>query len=200
MGKRYKHNDLFRPDPSRSHLNACVGMNGGPADFRTYADAYLRAGLMLIKSCETHDQPVDLMIYPIAYNLRHGIELYLKHFCRTLPKLWEQEETARASHRLPDNWETVKRYASRDGDFSLGIGAIERVEGIIKDVVQIDPSGEIFRFPYSRTEDLHLEEQSLINVLVLKSAIEELLDMFVRWDYLYDDRMEYISEYRRSQV
>ena len=197
--RRYKHNDLFRPDPSRSHLNACVGFNGGPADFRTYADAYLRAGITLIKSCERHEQPVDLMIYPIAYNLRHGIELYLKHFCRTLPRLWESEEHAKPSHRLLDNWAIVKKYVSRDSYFSLGFDAVDLVERIIKDVVEIDPSGEIFRFPYSRKHDLHLTEQSLINVLVLESAIGELLDVFVRWDHIYDDRMEYINEYRQSQ-
>lgn len=198
--RRYKHNDLFRPDPSRSHLNACVGLNGGPADFRTYADAYLRAGITLIKSCERHEQPVDLMIYPIAYNLRHGIELYLKHFCRTLPTLWESQEHAKPSHKLLDNWAIVKEYVSRDSYFSLGSDAIDLVERIIKDVVEIDPSGEIFRFPYSKKHDLHLAEQSLINVLVLESAIGELLDVFVRWDHIYDDRMEYINEYRRSQV
>lgn len=198
--RRYKHNDLFRPDPGRSHLNACVGLNGGPADFRTYADAYLRAGITLIKSCERHEQPVDLMIYPIAYNLRHGIELYLKHFCRTLPRLWESEEHAMASHKLLDNWATVKEYVSRDSYFSLGFDAVDLVERIIKDVVEIDPSGEIFRFPYSKKHDLHLADQSLINVLVLENAIGELLDVFVRWGHIYEDRMEYISEYRGSQV
>jgi hypothetical protein len=143
---------------------------------------------------------VDLMIYPIAYNLRHGIELYLKHFCRTLPTLWESQEHAKPSHKLLDNWAIVKEYVSRDSYFSLGSDAIDLVERIIKDVVEIDPSGEIFRFPYSKKHDLHLAEQSLINVLVLESAIGELLDVFVRWDHIYDDRMEYINEYRRSQV
>ena len=198
--KRYKHNDLFRPDPSRSHLNACVGFNGGPADFRTYADAYLRAGLTIIDSCERHEQPVDLMIYPIAYNLRHGIELYLKHFCSTLPLLWDSKESTKLNHKLLDDWAVVKGYVSRDDYFSLGIGAIELVERIIKDVAEIDPSGEIFRFPYSKKRDFHLKDQALINVLVLKSAIGELLDVFVRWDHEYGYRMDYIREYQASQV
>lgn len=189
--KLYQPNDLFRGDPANSHFNACVGYNGGPYDERTYADGYIRSGLALIGAAERHEQPVDILIYPIAYCFRHGIELYLKHFCKKLPRLWAETTAPAATHHLLDNWATVQGYLRQEPSFDRDNTAISQVDKIIRDFVQIDPSGEIFRFPVSRKGDYHLEDVSLINVLVLKKAMTELGDLLSFWDNKADDIREY---------
>lgn len=194
--KPYQHNDLFRGDPASSHLNACVGYNGGPYDDRTYADGYMRSGFALIGAAERNEQPVDILVYPIAYCFRHGIELYLKHFCKTLPRLWSETAIPAATHRLLDNWATAQGYLRRDPSFDPDNAAISQVDKIIRDFVQIDPSGEIFRFPVSRKGGYHLENVSLINVLVLKSAMTELGDLLSFWDYKAEEIREYQLEHR----
>jgi hypothetical protein len=191
----YFHNDLFRGDPDRWHLNACVGHNGGPYDYRTYGDGYLRAAIAIIPSIESRNNPVDVMIYPIAYCFRHAIELYLKHFSETLPRLWGEVGMAKPTHKLLDNWSAVKSYLVRDSEFQRGNGSVEQFEKILKDLVQIDPSGEIFRFPVSRQGMLHLEDTSVINVLILRSAMLEAHDILETWARTADAMYEYKVDY-----
>ena len=47
MIKPYSYNSLFRPGPNSS-LNACVGANGGPYDFGSYAEGFLKLGFRLL--------------------------------------------------------------------------------------------------------------------------------------------------------
>ena len=179
--KPYQQNDLFRGDLANSYLNACVGFNGGPYDDRTSADGYMRSGLVLIAAAEQYEEPVDILVYPIAYCFRHAIELYLKHFCKILPKLWSEKHMTAQTHVLLDNWATVQAYLRRDPLFDPDNSAIAQTEKIIRDFVQIDPSGEIFRFPVGRKGNYHLEQTSLINVGVLKAAMIELSDLLSTW-------------------
>ena len=190
----YCHNDLFRGDPDRWHMNACVGHNGGPYDYESYGDGYLRAAIAMIPSIESHKNPVDIMVYPIAYCFRHAIELYLKHFSETLPRLWGETGEAKPTHKLLDNWEIVKAYLLRDREFSHGNNSVEQFENILKDLVQIDPSGEIFRFPVSRQGRLHLEDTSVINVLILRSAMLETHEILENWERISSALYEYKAD------
>lgn len=198
--KPYQHNDLFRGDIGSFHLNACVGDNGGPYDYRDYADGYMRAGLSLISAAERHEGPVDILVYPIAYCFRHAIELYLKHFCETLPKLWSEQASPVQTHKLVDNWSIVKEFIGRERLFDQNNIAVSQVDKIISDFVQIDPTAEIFRFPVGRKGDRHLQNLSVINLLVLRSAMSELNDIFTSWDYMSDALAEYKSDNGSLQV
>src|SRR5260370_40503806 len=83
------HNSLFRSGPN-FRLNACVGRNGGRAGFDRYARGYFEAGARLVKSLQDNPFGVDLLIYPLVMNYRHGIEAALKHIAKVLPSHCDQ--------------------------------------------------------------------------------------------------------------
>lgn len=163
-------------------MNACVGHNGGPYDYHAYGDGYLRAAIAIVPSIEIRQDPVDLLIYPIAFCFRHAIELYLKHFCELLPRIWDEQQTPKLTHKLVDNWKVVKSYLERGDDFIRGKNSIRQFEKILTDFVQIDPTGETFRFPVNRNGGVHLEDSAVINVLVLRDAMLEAHDILETWD------------------
>lgn len=193
--KPYKENALFCGDPDYHHMNACVGRNGGPYRYDSYADGYLRAAIAIVSSAESYQNPVDIMVYPIAYCFRHSIELYLKHFCKFLPRLYGETDSPVLTHKLLDNWGTVKEYFLRDPKLTNGQASIDQFEAILKDFIEVDPSGEIFRFPENRSGEPHLMEYSLINVLVLKSAMLEAHNILESWSRMARATYDYKTDY-----
>ena len=77
--RKFLENPLFKPDYD-SAMNAAVGDNGGPYDFGTYGQGFFEAGFASIEAARRYTAPVDVLIYPIVYSFRHGIELYTKYF------------------------------------------------------------------------------------------------------------------------
>src|SRR5689334_20004211 len=100
-------NSLFRSGPD-SHLNACVGRNGGPADLARYATGYFDAGARLIRSLEDDHSWVDCLVYPIVMLYRHAIEVALKCLAKKIPPLFDDHAELRMTHKLIDNWAIVR--------------------------------------------------------------------------------------------
>src|SRR2546423_1882738 len=106
---RYKHNSLFGPG-SDWELNACVGKNGGPADFQRLAWGYFDAGNRLVKSLKKDSTGIDGVIYPVVNIFRQGIELYIKHLCRDLPFLCGKQADIKLTHKMLDNWRIARAF------------------------------------------------------------------------------------------
>jgi len=157
-----KHNSLFCPGPD-IRLNACVGKNGGPAGFDRYASGYFEAGARLVASLKADSTSVDCLIYPLVMTYRHGIEIALKHLTRVLPPLCNQDAASKLTHKLIDNWKTVRRLLIK---LEEGDEVLDRVESLLMDFVEIDPRGESFRYPESTEGSLLLQDTSIINVEV----------------------------------
>lgn len=189
----YQLNDLFRPGP-HYQLNACVGPNGGPYDAWDYAKGYFRAGKVLVDDQISRTAGVDLAVYPIAYLFRHSIELALKYLAETLPPLWDEVRTVRSTHYLSDNWAIVREFLSRRKEFDQDGQAVTMVERILKDFLEFDPSGEVFRFPASKAGELHLQDARIINLEVLGAAMGEVYDVFEQWvctaDAMYETQLD----------
>ena len=165
-------------------MNACVGLNGGPYNFSSYADGYFEATERLIQSVREDRCWVDCLIYPIVFNFRHGVELSIKNLNLILPKLWGEKAPTKWTHRLTDNWESVCAYLLRDpGCFDPDGKLIAFVEELVTEFVAIDPTGEVFRFPRAKSGSWFLHDYSVINVEVLDVALQQTKDVFNWWDF-----------------
>ncbi len=165
-----KHNSLFCPGPD-IRLNACVGKNGGPAGFDRYASGYFEAGARLVASLKADPMSVDCLIYPLVMTYRHGIEIELKHLVRVLPSLCGKEAAPKQTHKLIDNWKTVRQLLI---ELEEGDEVLDRVESLLKDFVEIDPRGESFRYPESTRGSMLLQDTSIINVEVFEDGMASI--------------------------
>jgi hypothetical protein len=189
-----KQNGLFRSGPN-IRLNACVGRNGGPADFYRYAFGYFEAGERLAKSLQEDSALVDCVIYPLVQVYRHGIETVLKHLGKELAFLLDETEEIKLTHKLLDNWKVVRPYLRK-----LGVEAkmLNRVARKLKALVEFDPNGETFRYPEARDGTLHLQDTSLINVEVFGKEMNWLAGFFkdccFATEDLFDKKVEAMQE------
>jgi len=171
---RGKHNSLFSPGPN-GWLNACVGKNGGYAGFDRLAQGYFKAGAVLVERFRWDRCGLDLLIHPLVQTYRQGIENMLKYLALLLTRLQGSNDKLAYTHRLLDNWQTVRKYLT---DLDVEKYELDRVEHILSDVVEIDATGETFRYPRSRDGKRHLEDTTHINVEVFADGMIALTTFF----------------------
>ncbi|MBI5573653.1 MAG: hypothetical protein HY919_03765 [Elusimicrobia bacterium] len=188
-GRPYKQNDLFTGGEDIS-LNACVGKNGGPYNLDAYARGYFKGAICIVDSIIKDSSYVDLLIYPVVFNYRHGVELYLKHLSEVLPKFLNEKSIVRPTHILIDNWDIVRNLLKKIPVFDPDKSLISVVDKILKDLIDIDPNGEAFRFPHARSGNKFLQNTSLINVMVLANTMNTVFDAFSHWDYVAQELMD----------
>jgi len=85
------------------------------------------------------------------------------------------------THTLQDNWSAFERQAlaSKDGVFDPLELSIAK--DIIDDFCNIDPTGQVFRYPEDIKGNQHLIGLGVINVEVLEDGMRVLHDLFENW-------------------
>ncbi|MFW7524987.1 hypothetical protein ACODM8_12700 [Vibrio ostreicida] len=176
------------------YLNACVGNNGRPTQ-RTYATGFLIAAQSLLDERLLEETSPDYMVYPICFNIRHGIELSIKQLISELIELHKMRGEHHSfdyagSHDLGIIWE---KYTS------LVLGFDDRLDGMTIDLsklvnpwAKIDPTGQTFRYAFSNQSIKHLTEYSTIDLgrvgiqlSSLKDAIAKHFDLFTELENEY---------------
>jgi hypothetical protein len=188
--RTFKQNGLFRGDRNRTQYNACVGDNGGPYDLFDYALGYFEATDALLKAV-TKDKEVtlDIIVYPICLNFRHAMELFIKYLISDLSKLAKSHSKFRPTHSLVENWRVAKELIKKT---KLGIDPkeLEWITQVVADIMEVDPKGEIFRYPESIKGDQHLKDWSLINLAIVGEIFAETKEIAERWQGKIEDRIE----------
>ncbi|MGH7872997.1 MAG: hypothetical protein ACREQO_12355 [Candidatus Binatia bacterium] len=179
MGYKYEPNSLFRAG-SRPKLNACVGTNGGPYNFGAYGEGFFEGGFQIINAIKRGEWTIDILIYPAAFSFRHGIELYLKHMVHLFDEI-ANSGAYTTTHSLQDNWSVFDRQAIASKIGSFDPLELSIAKDIIDDFCNIDPTGQVFRYPEDIKGNKHLIGLGVINVEVLEDGMRVLHELFEGW-------------------
>ena len=178
-----KNNDTFIGG-APTWANACVGENGFPG-YWEYAKGFSQAATILIDMVlqgRGLKHSVDMMVYPVCFNMRHSVELRLKDAilgliliekwrCRNL-----QFDFA-GSHDIGNIWAFFVENARSVDDRYEPI--ISRLDKRIADIAEVDATGQTFRYPLDTESQKHLVDVAIINFVVLKerfAGLEAALD------------------------
>lgn len=158
---------------------AAVGDNGDP-NYLEYAKGFSAAANLLLDEiikAKGLKFPADLFVYPICFNMRHSVELRLKHTVVNLQRIasikkTELDTAILGSHDIGKIWDFVihqalkldKRYAT----------FIKELNVYIVDIADVDPTGQTFRYPYNQESVKHLTGVSTINLVLLRERFSEL--------------------------
>lgn len=201
------YNNTFKGVSSSSKYNACVGNNGQP-DMPEYARGFMDAALCLgqIVVTDSIRCRVDEFIYPIAFNVRHSVEVWLKYFLKQLRSIRSEsllksiqdgqteqivsETDMVKTHDINQFWEWFKLNSEqRDVRF---VDINQRLDQYISDLGEIDPTGQTFRYPYNTESQKHLAKTPIINIVNLTTRISQLKKLTKELNYLL---LELIDEY-----
>jgi hypothetical protein len=187
-------NQTFRgSDPTWA--NACVGNNGSPT-YVDYAKGFSAAANLMLDAvieCGGLKHPVDNFIYPICFNMRHSVELRLKGTVVHLKKLATLKGSSinfdlSGSHDIGNIWSFIKSSAAKlDKRYSL---FINKLDGYVQDIADVDATGQIFRYPTDSDSKKHLVDIAVINVRVLKTRfneLEKILDKMNNFNFFVEE-------------
>lgn len=178
--------------------NACVGENGYPQIYE-YASGFASAANLLLDQVISNKGMtlyVDTFIYPICFNMRHAVELFLKSAAVSLGELASvrahlvHKFDLTGSHDLGKIWAYVKENAlGFDQRYRAVIGLLDPY---VVDIASIDSTGQVFRYPFDTDNKKHLTVLSIVNVIVLKKRWSELEKHLRDLAYLSD---QLLTEY-----
>jgi hypothetical protein len=177
--------------------NACVGENGEPGR-HDYAKGFSRAANILIElvlANQGTDPPIDEMIYPICFNMRHSVELRLKQAIEDVlyfakMKKHNLEFSTNESHDLRKMWLFFAEHSKVIDDRYEPIAT--QLHAQIIDIADIDPTGQTFRYPFNKENQKHLVKVAVINVQNLCRSFAELE---VKLDVLHKMSQDFRNEY-----
>lgn len=160
--------------------NACVGENGNPQIFE-YASGFASAANVLLNEVikrRGFDLYVDVFVYPICFNMRHAVELFLKgtvNHLAQLASICSKKIPAfdiAKSHDLGRIWSHVKENAiAADKRYASLINSLEEY---VVDIAKIDSTGQVFRYPFDVDNQKHLTDLAVINLALLKKRFNFL--------------------------
>jgi len=185
----FKQNDLFRPDFDRTDFNACVGDNGGPYDLYDYAHGYFDATRLLLKSVGKSGLTNDLLVYPICLNFRHAVELFVKYLISDLAKLSRSRAKFRTTHSLEANWSTAMNLIKQI-KLDVARDEIKLITKVVADIMEVDPNGNIFRYPESIKGDQHLKDWAIVNLAVVGDVFAAISKVIEDWHFKIEGRIE----------
>lgn len=109
-------------------------------------DGYMRAGALLIETCERDGDRLDRheLVYPILFCYRHGLELAMKWIINQYGRFAGIQQ-AKPKHGLEDLWEDCKQVlleVGADGEEE----ALSAVENIVHEFHKWDEGSFSFRY------------------------------------------------------
>jgi hypothetical protein len=170
-------------------FNACVGDNGGPYDLYDYAHGYFDATRLLLKSVGKSGLLNDLLVYPICLNFRHAVELFIKYVISDLAKLTRSKAKFRAIHSLEANWSTAMNLI-KQSKLDVKHDEVKLITRVVTDIMEVDPNGNIFRYPESIKGDQHLKDWAIVNLAVVNDFFSSVSKIVEDWHFKIEDRIE----------
>lgn len=193
-------------------VTACVGNNGNPS-IEYYADGYFEAVKLIIENicCTLRSRGMvseDTLVYPICFNIRHSIELYLKSIISNIMDIYkhrgENINVRTNMHDLSLLWQVILKCSfinyNKENNKEISRGMvldcktdeyISSIDKYINEWSNIDPTGQTFRYPTDIESNRHLVEVGSIQVLNLfknSKGIHKFLKEFNNHIYMLNEQ------------
>lgn len=178
-------------------FNACVGKNGATQD--SYFDGYEKmVELICSYLLQNHGKYIDSFIYPFFYGIRHVIELKLKlilHLTNLIAFFHYKDIT----HSISDLWNYVE-VNTKKIDCQLA-NPIFLCKKAVNDLIQLDDSGQVFRYRIDSNGILNLKNVSTINLAIVYKEFAPVfknldniicvLRQIITWDIPFQKKLNY---------
>ncbi len=109
-------------------------------------------------------------------------KLYLKHFTILANRLQQSGATMQQGHDILRNWDVLKALFAQINNSYFDSTEIGIVQDILEDIVSVDATGQVFRYPEGNRGEQHLEDIAIINVEILEAGMRIVFELFEKWD------------------
>lgn len=136
-----------------------------------YIEGYRKAGSLVAEQM-LQGFDIDYLIYPMGFLYRHHVELQLKYLIEKCGELLEEGAAPAPTHNLERLWNMlrtkIKEIESDSEEFLL------EIDDGIKKLIQLDGTGQEFRYSKLKNEDRCLDHLQLVDIGKLYESLETL--------------------------
>jgi len=172
--------DIFKPCHGHNY-HACLGSNNLQS-FDAYAKGYFLAAKSLLDKLIDSNESIsehDLLINPILYSARHGVELCLKYILTKLDET-DLQVNLNNTHSINELWAEFKNNANYDERLKC---SANELNDLIQQIDKADPDGQDFRYPIDSAGNQTQQDKSIVDIVNARSVINYLSNLF---DSLFD--------------
>jgi hypothetical protein len=162
-----------------------------PYDLYDYSWGYFEGTRLLLADAKVPGATIDVLVYPICFNFRHAVELYVKYIIADLSRVQGTGRQYQARHSLLRNWKKAKTLLKAI-DHATGDTAL--FEEVVKHIEEVDPTGQTFRYPESIKYDQHLKAWPSINLAVIEHHYVRLFAVAKDRQYRIDNAVDRASQ------
>lgn len=192
--------DVIIRELTKEELNARkpfshFGWEGTEAfSFFTISEGYWESAKMLLDQMKKESNNfaiVDSLVYPLFFNYRHSIEIYLKLL---FFKYGEQTEQARCEflelgHDLQNLWANLRPYLNK-GKKHVGSSInLDAVEHYIKSINGFDPNSMVMRYPIEKDLKANKDHEYRFDFINFGELMNELCSSLRQLDYDLSNQM-----------
>lgn len=187
-----------------------ITMNQHYEPLGIYAEGFLDSAAALFNRAVRGEGLVDYAFYPAAYNLRHGIELFVKQM--SIYVAYEHRDPARLyapGHSLADAWKEIREDVYGWGQYTPPEESfqdhLDVIDSVLEDLHELDPSGTLFRYPeFVRAEKgtkprIRKDEPPPFNVVNFRdwaSTADAVLESVRTVLYVAEESASFLAEQR----
>lgn len=192
--QQFYGNKSFRSDFKNAHKNAVVGGRWIEERDDAVREGFMQATLVLLavassgsyidsETDESGHVSIDTLVYPICFNARHFIELFLKDSIRKISNLNKKIPPieVKATHDLMGLWDGFSAAIARDSRLQQD-GVLLRE--VFLEVAEIDNTSMAFRYPSDLDGKVHFPDLVHINLGVLGDRLREVFKQADDFIYL----------------
>ncbi|RXK12186.1 hypothetical protein CP965_10430 [Halarcobacter mediterraneus] len=175
MNIKNKSNQTFKSGPN-TQFNSCVGKNNPLSS--SYLEGYKESVKVIYEKIIEDTHNLDTLIYPMLFCARHSIELFFKNSIIDISEINTSIDFPKLvnTHDLKNLWDTYKEYSLENFDYRFH-SLVNKQEKLISDYFEIDATGQMFRYQYTKENKIHLEKFPHINIKNFYSRYQKLSEL-----------------------
>ena len=193
-----------------AYLNWVIQKDRPIENLKKMADTYFNSAELLLDQClsDNSDKKADKLIFPILFDIVHGIELYLKSIDSILNIILNRKKTKKLNHKIDVIVKNIIKNLARvkaikcdsfnDEEIDRILCAMNIVKNFISNIYTKTSDMSFARYPFS-TDFKNMfynstYENETINMEILYEQLEYIKTMF---EFTYDslDNLLHPSNY-----
>jgi hypothetical protein len=186
------------PRPAAEHLRLVASLNFTHDEpWGGMAEGFKRLGDAGVASVEAIGHGQDYLVYPIAFNYRHYIELALKEIIRDARRFLDEAIELPRTHNLTSLWNTAESLLRQIEPGSEQTN--RQVRECLDRFSGLDPSGEAFRYPIRADGDPALPpELRSLDLGQMRDVVARLASFFEGTSMQLSVHLDYKSDFYRD--
>lgn len=179
-----------------AYLNWRMNFANSRRQFVVIGEAYFSSAYNLVKQCiaDNSDKKADAWIFPIMFNIVHGIEVYLKAINVSINFILNRQcSITRGGHDIRELCSTAKNLIieyknnNRCTTTEQMFSAIKVVEKFIANIYEKTSDMTFARYPMDKDEEGHFYIQALENeVIDLEMLEEQIVYVYKLLEFIFE--------------